>query len=350
MNEGISIIVPIGVFPFFAKACLHNVLETCGTTNIDFVFLHNHGIPDNMQQAFDELRHEGMKFRVVECAFDADECHTMLLDWIIRNDPSLREWIIVQHCDLFWQRNNWLKVILESIQAHPDCIALTPNDLKLVRWKDGRELVTLHDFFGVYNKNRIIQNNLLFQWGPYCLLPISHEVRKIVDNQEVTFKENIIFHDQFLDGTVMMSLECAVRFPNLVHYLPADFTNRKCFYQHWWDFFRFAHCVKIEGSNLLIGRRSQSMGHYSYVSSFICSGETFHAKQYFDRKHAFVPLPWSIWTKLPFVDQTHIKQAERACKPLLRYAALDPIKNGRMGITNVTLRGMPMPLNNIPYL
>ena len=98
-----SYVIPIGIFPFFAKACVKNIVDLGGLnlSEIDFVFLCNKGIRPSIQRAFDGLRQESYRFRVLECPYDYGYSHMLLLDWAMRYG-GLCKWVVIQHCDLFW--------------------------------------------------------------------------------------------------------------------------------------------------------------------------------------------------------------------------------------------------------
>lgn len=95
----LSLLVPVGKFSYFVRACLQNVFETCGTPDaVDFVFLTSNRILPQIEAALEEAR-QNYRFRVVAAPFDAGSDHLRLLDWAVR-ETDLTEWVAVQHCDL----------------------------------------------------------------------------------------------------------------------------------------------------------------------------------------------------------------------------------------------------------
>lgn len=316
----ISLLLPIGPFSVFAKACLSNISETCGIplSDFDFVFLTNPNT--NIEDTFLKLSKD-YQFRILTCPHDYGYEHTKLLDWAVRYG-NIEQWFLVQHCDLFWQQCNWLPPLLSLLK---DQIAIVPETYPDFVW-NGKTIITLHDFLGIYNRDKLLNYNLTFRWGMYKDLHFSEEVNKEVQKQAVLENRSLtpIHSNYFIDGSKSMTLECGIRFPNSVELLP------KLQFDHWREFFRVAERIKIEGktlfSNTALGMPytfpipaiMYQEGRYAYFCSFVFSEQDF-------RDPLFPkPYPWKVFLevvqKLCPNYLEIIRNIEKDCSPFLKYA------------------------------
>lgn len=272
----LSLLVPVGRFSYFVRACLQNVFETCGAPDLlDFVFLTSREVTPAIQRAFAEAA-SSYQFRVLPAPFDAGSDHLRLLDWAVR-EADLTEWFIVQHCDLFWKEQNWLNRVLEAVQ--PDLVLLCtpcPSRFCYRQTPDapGTNIPIVGDFFGVYNRTELIERNLFFRWGT-----LGKEVRVSVAVMNAVSASRI-YHERggprieagkvFMDGSQAMAWELAVHNPQGIgHVLSLD-----SFY-HLVAFFRIADSIRRVENTLRcdfpIGLGSYAL--YSYLTSFCIERE-----------------------------------------------------------------------------
>lgn len=284
----LSLLVPIGRFSFFVHACLQNVLETCGAPEIiDFVFLTSCQITPEIETAFAEA-HKNYPFRVIAAPFDAGSDHLRLLDWAIRN-ADLADWVVIQHCDLFWKEKNWLCRVLQEIQ--PELAVLcTPCPSSYFFQQTNINIVG--DFFGVYNRQQLIERKLFFKWGVLGRdVPVSDKVVEAVQTGAICRKngEKIFLGREYMDGSQAMALELAVHAPKAVKQI-----TPLLHFLHLTAFFRIADSVRREGGVLRCNFpiAMHAYAHYSYVTSFCI--ERIEAES--------VALPW-LWFE--YLTRTH---------------------------------------------
>jgi hypothetical protein len=289
----ITVMVPIGVFPFFVYANVENVMETCGVpeSEIDFVYLtHNH-IPDNLQRAFDEMS-KRRTFRVIQAPFDSQFDQLRLLDWAFHY-ADISDWVVVEHCDLFWHpfhnQKPWLVQIKEAIAANPEAKILSYGDGggHHFKMKDGdgfRPVFKTGDSHLVVNRSWFVKTGLMFRWGNVNKLfgpPLSPEVMKSVQEGVLQWHEGgrgnpggPIDPEGFaLDGGEAIALEMAVRFPELLVEMP-QLSDQLV---HFWFFFRLTNYTNRSGATLNLGfnfrKKLPYLVRYSLVTSHLFERE-----------------------------------------------------------------------------
>lgn len=282
-KEPFSLILPIGHFSFFVKACLSNISNTCGIPlrNFDVVVLTQKSIPIRLKEAISQAK-EKWDFRHVSAPFDAGNNHMMYIDWCIRN-CNLQQWIILQHCDFMWLENNWLKKITNKIQSvQPNLFALAPTGFHNFIHEDKTPLIQLHDYLGVYNKKTLLENDWRFIWGNIHDLNISNETLQAIQNKKILWakthrsKNNPKTHHintdlDWLDGSEAITIEAAVHCPENIHKIHIE-------NEHLWQIFRLQSGCEIKNntidagyfsSNLLKEEWASFIIQYSWMCSFV---------------------------------------------------------------------------------
>ncbi len=230
-----TLLIPIARFKFFVHACLQNITETCGIP-LDICFLTDNSKLD--AEFEEESKH--FKFRVVRVPF-ANNNQCKMLDWAIRNIDTSK-WVMVQHCDNFWVKNDWGLDVLNAITQHPDIAAFYLPFNHYFEYKS-QPVHHMHDYFGLYNSKKLIDYNLLFTWGKLGIdVPMSPEFKNAVNSikniQIGNYPSPKI--GNYIDGSVALSMELTVRYPNEV--MPLPIQDKMV---HIWTIFRYAERISI---------------------------------------------------------------------------------------------------------
>lgn len=332
----VSILISIGLYPYFVRANLENIRETCGVdlADVDFVFLTHDTVPQNLLDAFEEERRRGYKFRVVRAPFDSGLNQLRLFDWAMAN-ASLREWVVIQHSDLFWLPgcDPWMPKVQKAIQEHPDHIFLT-NDFWYNFSIDGKmypPIVT--DSLCVFNRKRFVEQKLFWEWGHPLESQhrISPELSTAIDLDKIARYDSGTFETKvgwttWLDGGIFATLETALRFPHLI--------NRSRFieidtYFHPWQFYRVASSARLKDGVFRIRTETKNnltpQAAYSYISSFC-----------FDRKDLVNPYPWSLFVRIADRLGYDHRSMYRNLAPLQRYRITsDVLGHDDMGVHTI---------------
>jgi hypothetical protein len=275
----VSVLIPIGVFPFFVYANIANVIETCGNKDIDFVFLTHKTIPDNLQKALDAVP---FQFRVLQAPFDSGYDQLKLLDWAFYY-ADLPEWVVVQHSDLFWHnfhdQKPWLTLLLETITNFPETMAVVYDDVDFIFKRYDKGVSITSDSMIMLNKHKFVRAGLKFDWGNYqdnevfLSDAVVNEIKSgIVQWYGVSTRGNNIncdinLSDFWLDGGEAIALEMAVRFPNQIQTLGC----LKFQFEHLWSFYRFASNLRREGEILYLDAKFDDwVGIASIYAYMIC--------------------------------------------------------------------------------
>lgn len=265
----ISLVIVIDLFSYFVHANLQNVFDTCGTPDdIDFVFLTPCVVHSEIERAFQEAS-KNHKFRVINTPFQPGPNHLRLLDWAIRH-ADLTDWVIVQHCDLFWQEPGWLSIILRELNDRLALLCVPCPSSYFIRPMldaQGTNINITGDFFGVYNRRYLIDHKLFFQCGTLgTYVGVSHEVAEAVRGGLIYRSDNntIQFGQEYMDGSQAMAWELAVHDPDAVKQIDVKGLL------HLTGFFRIAETIRREGRTLhidfMLGMCNYAF--YSYLTSF----------------------------------------------------------------------------------
>lgn len=314
----LSILVPIARYPFFVHAVLGNVAETCGLPldQIDFVFLTACNPPPYLTEAF-KVAHKEHKFRVVQAPFEAPNNHLPLLDWAMHH-ADLQDWVLLQHCDLFWTKNtSWLPRILANLDDKH--VAFNPPHSQPVFTYKDRGLVRMQDYLGVYNRKFFCEQDFSYQWGTLGGdLKLSEFVMQAVDSGDLKWKgvrprkvfpsnRDMIRKVDWMDGSVGIGLELGVRFPERIK----QFRYEQ--HLHLWQLFKWGNRINRRGRTLRIKKdksnKEYTLTYYSYLSS-----------KYFDLAENHPVLPWKVYNEMfPGEIDDRVKRAMPFLDSLQRF-------------------------------
>lgn len=338
----ITLLLPIANYSFFARACIHNVFETCGATDqLDFAFLTSAHPPFCVTTEFERLKSQGLKFRVIRAPWDTN-LHLDLLDWAVKR-ADMTDWFITQHCDLIWLEQGWLNRVLDAINEHPNDIAFSCFPKDHTYRLDGQYINVFHDYFGIYNRKLLSKHGLSFQWGHWKELEykLSPEVVEAVNTKRLFWKsvhqpypENYrkVLARRFIDGSRMIQLELSVRFPDLTHHI--NFAG-SC--DHVWQVFRIANKTQVDGDRLVCRHFNDILQLFnsSYVTSFLID------KDELGSQHVPFGVLYKIWavpSKIP----------SGRYKAILPYAAKNVLGYDDLGIKRARFYDLEVDLNDIP--
>lgn len=288
-----SIIIPLGKFPFFIKILLKNLNQTFKNPDIAFVIKNTkcENIDNELQNALKEFN-----FRIIRTPFDTED-HLKLFNWAA-NNHDFHEWIMIQHCDLFWYDAKWL--------PHP---RLLKNKTVLVDNQptsftfNNKKIILLGDFFGLYNNPFMKKYNYKLQRCYVNEGNFSRQLLKQIKSNKVKkANESINVHGDFFDGSVLFSLEMAVNHPTKI--LPINMQNS---YHHMIAFFRISESISLVNGILNINlpflqdygctahQWLQAFTKYSYLTSHYCH-----------KNDVLAPLPWNLFKKIIHDEKLNI--------------------------------------------
>lgn len=268
----VSVLIPIERFSFFVTACTRNILLTSGLpeNQLDIVFLVS---KQTTKWVLDAIERSRCRSLLIDVPIVTDKSrgleHQIMLDTAMR-DNSLSEWVVVQHCDLIWQKEGWLK---ELLRRHPKKTAL-PHLQYTKHFVHGKQVPLVGDFFGFFNRTKF-REDFSFRCGYYG--------------------------DEWVDGSVLLSLELAKL--NEIEE-PLDLSGH---FYHLMAFFRIYESISVNGrafrSKLPLGDAFglpkelwiKAFTAYSYLTSFAIEKQEIGDKV----------LPWSLFSEL--ADQDVVK-------------------------------------------
>lgn len=293
-----TIIIPIGDQPFFIYSVYKNITETSGMDDVEIYFLTTEITP-RMKSVLDTLNGVTVFVKYFE---PKHGLHLDLLDWAVENIEFKQDWIYVQHLDVFWLDNNWLKNVYQKLD---ECIALVVPKDSAVEGIDFKEhkfkineklLIRTHDYSGFYNVKKLKKNNLKFKWGKVKDICSDFLVNKI-QNKTIKWvhKNKYLEIEDNLDGSDSIGLEISVKFPNKIKEL-----KMKQKYIHCWSLFYFLFHTKIQQNKIIIdlpiNKCIRGLPSYSWISSNLfdlntCKNLIFPWKNY---KQIALENNWSI--------------------------------------------------------
>jgi hypothetical protein len=332
-----SIIIPIGKFSFFSKACLENVIQTCGSPElIDIIFLGFNEIDPKIKLQIKKQKNS----RLILSPFNESSNHLKLLDWSVRNvDKS--NWFITQHCDLFWEKNNWLKLFRKEMNLKNYIIC--PNNLSYYTYKDIR-MNTVGDFLGAYNRSYLINENLFFNWGKLGKeVFVSPEVQKAI-NKKLIFNlknQDFVKEEEWMDGSQAIMWESYVK-----NYEKIKILNIENYFNHLLSIFRISEMIKWNDDKIEIDYNWALFGSdlwikiftsYSYLTSFLfCESEVDG-----------ISLPWEIFMKVVKIYNFDISNHLNQLKKLDIYKSSEKvIGNKNYKIKSIRFGEKTINLNN----
>lgn len=326
-----SIIIPLGKFPFFIKILLKNINEKFLNPDISFVIKNTKC--ENIEKELEDASNE-FKFRVIRTPFDSED-HLELFNWAIANN-ACREWIMIQHCDLFWYNSNWIK-------RFPKNKTVIVNDEPSNFTIYNKKITSLGDFFGLYNNAFMNENKYKLQRGNVNSKSFSQQLLKAIKTKKVKKENGVInVNGDFFDGSILFSLEMAVNHPSKILRIDAHKS-----YHHMIAFFRISESITLLNGTLNINlpflqdfgcsahQWLQAFTKYSYLTSHYCNKEDINA-----------PLPWNLFKKIIQTENLNIQDSIEFFAFLKPY--LTEIKNdAKIGDRNLNIKKIAF--NNVSY-
>jgi len=326
-----SIIIPLGKFPFFIKILLKNLNEKFLNPDISFVIKNTKC--ENIEQELDDASID-FKFKIIRTPFDSED-HLELFNWAVANNDFC-EWIMIQHCDLFWYDSKWLK-------PFPKNKTVIVNNEPANFTFNNKNVILLGDFFGLYNNEFMKRHQYTLQRGCVTAKSFSKQLLKAIKNKKVK-KNNgkINVNGDFLDGSILFSLEMAVNHPTKI--LPLNVQKS---YHHMIAFFRISESITLLNNTLTIQlpflqdfgcsahQWLQAFTKYSYLTSHYCHKEDVKA-----------PLPWNLFKTIIQTENLNIDDSIEFFAFLKPY--LIEIENDSK-IGNKNLNVKKIVFNNINY-
>ena len=267
----ISILIPIERFSFFVPACVDNIIKTAGVPKdqIDIVFIVS---KQATSWVLDAINESNCRKLFVDVPTDLDKGlgleHQIMLD-VAMKDKSLEEWVVIQHCDLIWRKEGWLKE-LEHL-AKTSKKTTIPHCQLTKHFVRGKPVPLVGDFFGFFNRTKF-KKEMSFRCG--------------------------YFKNEWVDGSVLLSIKLAEL--NEID-SPVNFSG---YFYHLMAFFRIWESFVFEDgllkTNLVLGDAFglpkdlwvKSFAAYSYLTSFAIQKEEIGDKI----------LPWNFFSKVVDVN------------------------------------------------
>lgn len=294
----LAVIVPMGDFPFFVNAVYKNIIETSGCeANIIFLVTKNPSV--RLRKAFSDIN---VTFIETSVPSSGHGVHLQILDWAVENLSY--KWICVQHADMFWLPNSqWLRIISEEIK-NTNAVALTiPYELSHGEFQfkkhkftlNGTPLIRTHDFFGVYNREELLDRKLKFIWGP---------LDKEIPGIKWIYQNKGLEIGDFLDGSDKIGLELSYD-SKLIKEI--DFPAG---YIHAWDIFGLSSHIERKNTVIYINRplekTNRAIASYSWISSYL-----------FDKSMKEKILPWRLVKNI--VEEKNLVKKGILCDVLKNY-------------------------------
>lgn len=286
-KQKINILIPIGRFSFFAQACLKNIQKTTlKSDSIRVTYLASNNLEPHIS---DIISKEDCD--LIKSPFCSNSNHLQLLDWAIR-EANISEWFLTQHCDLIWKKSGWLQEFKPFMNC--DNILICPFNWSNYSYNDTR-MNTAGDFLGAYNRQKLIENELKFDWGR---LGFNCKVSKTLNEEIKSNKiKNIITgrnveDGEFMDGSQALTWEVYVNSPQSIKILHIN-----DYYDHLLSIFRIADLTKWNEDTIEIDYNWAPFGSdlwlkifsaYSYLTTFL-----------FDKNEVnHIALPWGIFASV----------------------------------------------------
>jgi hypothetical protein len=185
--------------------------------------------------------------------------------------------VILQHCDTFWLESSptWYQLACNAIDDK--CLLIQKEHKRSQFLLDGRRASYISDHAVIYNRQKFLDAKLEFTWGYLKDLNPSDDVRAAIQSGRMVFNDisrskpfntskRIDLQDDWLDGSELITMEVAVRFPELRKDIDWSFT-------HVSHFFRIAEDLYINNGFVRIDRKFgnhiEHLALYAYCCSFV---------------------------------------------------------------------------------
>lgn len=327
-----SIVIPIGKFSFFVHANVENIHETTNDEELDIVFVISHDVDPHVKTALDDVVDQYDDVRFLQAPFSAGSNHLMLLDWAVRQ-PSISEWMVTQHCDVFWREEGWLSDVNEAIENGIAAICLPNYQYKI----GSTEIPIVGDTFGAYHRPTLERYNWSFGWNKWQEGTVSSRTHKMMSTgqlRRINGKRFVL--GEFLDGSVILSLEMASQDPNMIRIIYS------LGLEHLLAFFRICDSIHWNKDNRHVfvdlpfmqqfgGVHKQlwidSIAKYSFLTSLV-----------FNKSEVHNPLPWALMEKISQQEQISLAGGSSVSEWVAKYSkteASDTIGMDDLGIETI---------------
>jgi len=335
-----SIVIPVGRFSFFVHANTKNIYSHVENKPIDLVFVTSNNVEDHVIKALNDAKKD-YPIRVLTAPFNAGPNHLKLLDWAIR-EPSLNEWMITQHCDVFWSEDKWLSDVEEKMTDEVAAICFPNWQFRI----DNQNMPIIGDTFGAYNRKIISDRNWSFEWDHLQEHSISSNVRKLIENGRLVRLSGEKFKKgDFLDGSVIMSLEMIAENPKMIDCIYSHGLNHllaffRIYDSIYWDLDKHELHINLPFMQDFAGCSKHTwidaITKYSFLSSLV-----------FDKDEIKNPLPWSLMEKISLVEQIDldIYGATKTCEWISDYHKIP--KSKTLGLDDLGIKRIKF--NNKEY-
>lgn len=290
------ILIPIEKFSFFVHACYNNIKST--SKNVEVVFITSENTTTDVKDAIKTI-----KCKEIQVPLNFNGCdkvkngfpHQIMLDYAIK-DKTLSDWVMVQHCDLFWTNKGWAEKIVRLLKKNKTTIC-HPQYLKY-------DVPLVGDYFGVYNRKKIIEQNLTFKCGYVGELSMSNKLLSMIENKQIP---NIAIGD-WIDGSVAMSLELAIT--NQISLL--DLSHH---FYHLMAFYRINESLSQTDSKISSWlplddcyevpkqKWAEAFAAYSFLTSLA-----------FEKHEVDKLLPWSIFKEILTLEKIDFNDIIKCCE------------------------------------
>lgn len=306
-----KIIAPTGNHPFFIRNFISNIYDTCA--DFEIILLVTRKTYILLKDFLSSLKNR-YYFEVIE--FDLEDeikssgIHLKLLDDIVK---LFKEWCYIQHVDHFWMNNNWLNDLKNNINDNLINICLPYKnylgEFKFNEYKfsyKNKLIKRTHDFSALYNFKLLNDNNLKFMWGKVSEIASGYVIGQLYNFRWINRGNSIIKHEDFLDGSDLIGLEIAARFPEKI----TEAVNLNSNYVHGWDTIGIVDDMRVEGDTIYVNRNIEKslrgLANYSWISTFLFND--------YECSNCII-LPWDFINKIPSIN----KNKSHICNLLEKY-------------------------------
>jgi hypothetical protein len=284
MIDDLSIIVPVGVFSNIPIICQSNIDQYFGH-NVDLIFLVHRNTDTATLKAIKKTR-----ARILVCPFENGSDHCKLLDWAMYYG-DLKDWVLIQHADLFWQGKNFLSNF-EIIKNDKDFFIISKYKKFNFFIFDKKEYPLLDDVATLFRRDKFIEHKLSLRSGIVNRLDLSSLALDFITKGKIKTriyeKEKILSLDSWLDGGHSLTIELLSRnlFDNVVFLDSINFWHPSQFFRiHETWINSLDNCqngvlqiknkkiyreIKIENNNVEDNSNIWQWAFYSWFTSHCC--------------------------------------------------------------------------------
>lgn len=284
----LSILIPVIKYPFFVQTTLENIRQNCDVpeSQLDIVFVIAANTAKSVIaeiQRCQFLYH----FRYLEAPFDTGQNEGALIDFAMRH-PLLNEWAIVQPCGIYWTRPEWYSTISENLDQ--SLIAICGMEYTSLTLDDDPILLA-GGFFGVYNRSKIIELNLSFQWGRLITdVAISPNLKNVLSEKRIKRNNSPIHPNEWVDTGVALSLELACGIEDSLGII-----NMNPLLIHLFSFHQIEQLMNNNILNNFLSQDHFGISSETWLAATVCY--SYLTSKYFDPNDISCPVPWTMLSK-----------------------------------------------------